>query len=126
MFRQRIGADNSLGIVKFNFTNPYGVYLHDTNSKKYFKTSNRSQSHGCIRLENYIDFANFLIRDDSLNYRADSLKLYFKRQEQRKIKLKNRLPIYTRYYTAEADSMGLRLYIDIYRKDEKLIKMIYY
>lgn len=125
MFRQRIGDDNSLGIVKFNFNNPYGVYLHDTNSKKYFKTSNRSQSHGCIRLENYIDFANFLIRDDSLHYRADSLTLYFSRQEQRKIKLKNRLPIYTRYYTAEADSMGLRLYIDIYRKDEELIKLIY-
>lgn len=125
MFRQRIGDENSLGIVKFNFNNPYGVYLHDTNSKKYFKTSNRSQSHGCIRLENYIDFANFLIRDDSLHYRADSLTLYFSRQEQRKIKLKNRLPIYTRYYTAEADSTGLRLYIDIYRKDEELINMIY-
>ncbi|MCZ8284495.1 MAG: L,D-transpeptidase family protein, partial [Bacteroidia bacterium] len=31
-FRQRIGDDNSLGVVKFNFFNPYGVYLHDTNS----------------------------------------------------------------------------------------------
>ena len=49
-FRQRIGTENSLGIVKFNFNNSFGVYLHDTNSKYYFKTSNRAQSHGCMRL----------------------------------------------------------------------------
>jgi len=124
-FRQRIGNENSLGIVKFNFHNPYGVYLHDTNSKKYFKTSNRSQSHGCIRLEKFEQFADYLIRDDSLHYTHDSLLLYFSKQEQRKIKLKNRLPIYTRYYTAYADSLGLKLYLDIYRKDEELMKLIY-
>lgn len=125
-FRQRIGEENSLGIVKFNFHNPFGVYLHDTNSKRYFKTSNRAQSHGCIRLENFVEFADFLIRDDSLNYRHDSLQVYFTKQEQKKIKLKRPLvPIYTRYYTAHADSTGLKLYLDIYRKDEEMMKMIY-
>lgn len=125
-FRQRIGEENSLGIVKFNFHNPFGVYLHDTNSKRYFKTSNRAQSHGCIRLENFVEFADFLIRDDSLNYRHDSLQVYFTKQEQKKIKLKRPLiPIYTRYYTAHADSTGLKLYLDIYRKDEEMMKLIY-
>lgn len=124
-FRQRIGEENSLGVVKFNFNNPYGVYLHDTNSKRYFKTSSRAQSHGCIRLELFNEFADFLIRDDSLNYTHDSLQVYFAKQEQRKIKLKKPLPIYTRYYTAHADSTGLKLYIDVYRKDEEMMKMIY-
>jgi len=124
-FRQRIGEENSLGVVKFNFNNPYGVYLHDTNSKRYFKTSSRSQSHGCIRLENFIDFADFLIRDDSVHYTHDTLQVYFAKHEQRKIKLKKPLPIYTRYYTAHADSTGLKLYIDVYRKDEEMMKMIY-
>ncbi len=124
-FRQRIGEENSLGVVKFNFNNPYGVYLHDTNSKRYFKTSSRAQSHGCIRLEQFTTFADFLIRDDSLHYTHDSLQVYFAKQEQRKIKLKKPLPIYTRYYTAQADSTGLKLYIDIYRKDEEMMKLIY-
>jgi len=124
-FRQRIGEENSLGVVKFNFNNPFGVYLHDTNSKRYFKTSNRSQSHGCIRLENFIDFADFLIRDDSVHYTHDSLQLYFAKHEQRKIKLKKPLPIYTRYYTTHADSTGLKLYIDVYKKDEEMMKLIY-
>jgi len=124
-FRQRVGEENSLGIVKFNFNNPYGVYLHDTNSKKYFKTSSRAQSHGCIRLEKFTEFADFLIRDDSLHYNHDSLQVYFAKQEQRKLKLKKPLPIYTRYYTAHADSLGLKLYIDVYRKDEEFTKMLY-
>ena len=123
-FRQRIGEENSLGVVKFNFNNPFGVYLHDTNSKRYFKTSSRAQSHGCIRLENFIDFADFLIRDDSVHYNHDSLQVYFAKQEQRKIKLKKALPIYTRYYTAHADSTGLKLYIDVYRKDEDMMNLI--
>ena len=124
-FRQRIGEENSLGVVKFNFNNPFGVYLHDTNSKRYFKTSSRSQSHGCIRLENFIDFADFLIRDDSVHYTHDSLQVYFVKQEQKKIKLKKALPIFTRYYTAHADSTGLKLYIDVYRKDEDMMNLIY-
>lgn len=124
-FRQRIGEENSLGVVKFNFNNPFGVYLHDTNSKRYFKTSNRSQSHGCIRIEKFEELASFLIRDDSLHYTPDSLKVYFARHQQHKLNLKKPLPIYVRYYTAQADSTGLKLYIDIYRKDEDMMKLIY-
>ncbi len=124
-FRQRIGEENSLGVVKFNFHNPFGVYLHDTNSKRYFKTSSRAQSHGCIRLEKFVDFADFLVRDDSVHYTHDSLQVYFAKQEQRKLKLKKPLPIYTRYYTAHADSTGLKLYIDVYRKDEEMMNLIY-
>ena len=124
-FRQRIGDENSLGIVKFNFNNPFGVYLHDTNSKRYFKTSSRAQSHGCIRLEKFNDLADFLIRDDSLHYTHDSLQYYYILEEQRKIRIKKPLPIYVRYYTAYADSNGLKLYIDIYKKDEEMMKLIY-
>lgn len=124
-FRQRIGTENSLGIVKFNFNNMFGVYLHDTNSKHYFKTSNRAQSHGCMRLENYQQLSQFLIRDDSLHYTKDSLTKYFVTPVQKKISLKNPLPILIRYFTAEADSNGLKLYIDIYNKDEPILKMLY-
>ena len=124
-FRQRIGDDNSLGVMKFNFYNPYGVYLHDTNSKRYFKTSSRSQSHGCIRLEKFMDMADFLIRDDSVHYRHDSILLYIIQEQQRRISLRKPLPIYTRYYTASADSTGLKVYLDIYRKDEAMMNLLY-
>ncbi len=125
-FRQRIGNDNSLGICKFNFHNKYGVYLHDTNSKRYFKTFYRFQSHGCMRLEKFVELARFLIRDDTLKLPYDTLKAYFGRQEQKQIDLRKPLPIYVRYYTSTTDSVGnLSNYIDIYRRNEVMMKKVY-
>jgi murein L,D-transpeptidase YcbB/YkuD len=125
-FRQRIGDENSLGICKFNFHNKYGVYLHDTNSKKYFKTLYRWQSHGCIRLEKFVEMARFLIRDDTLRLPYDTLNVYFARQQQQQINLRKPLPIYVRYFTASADSeLNLKIYLDIYRKDEQMMQLLY-
>jgi murein L,D-transpeptidase YcbB/YkuD len=125
-FRQRIGDENSLGIVKFNFNSKYDVYMHDTNSKRYFKTFYRYQSHGCIRLERYMEMARFLIRDDTLKIPYDTLNAYFVREEQKKINLRKPLPIYVRYFTAGVDSLNeLQLFLDVYRKDRQMMKMIY-
>lgn len=125
-FRQRIGNENSLGICKFNFNNKHGVYLHDTNSKRYFKTFYRFQSHGCMRLEQFDAFARFLIREDTLKIPYDTLTAYFNKQEQRQINIKKPLQLYVRYYTATIDSLGnLQKFIDIYRKDEEMMKMVY-
>ena len=38
-------------MVKFDFVNPYAVYLHDTPSKGGFSRYSRTASHGCVRLE---------------------------------------------------------------------------
>lgn len=125
-FRQRIGGDNSLGICKFNFHNKFGIYMHDTNSKRYFKTFYRYQSHGCIRLEKFVEAAKFLIRDDTLKLPYDTLMSYFSTPIQRQIDMKKPFPIYVKYYTVRADdSTGLHMYIDIYRRDEKMMGMLY-
>ncbi|HRH10020.1 MAG TPA: L,D-transpeptidase family protein [Bacteroidia bacterium] len=125
-FRQRIGDENSLGICKFNFNSKYDVYMHDTNSKRYFKTFYRYQSHGCIRLEKYMEMARFLIRDDTLKIPYDTLNAYFIREKQEKINLRKPLPIYVRYFTAGVDSVQqLQLFLDIYRKDRKMMEMVY-
>ena len=50
-FRQRPGASNSLGLVKFMFPNQYDIYLHDTPADSLFARAVRSFSHGCVRLE---------------------------------------------------------------------------
>ena len=50
-FRQRPGAQNSLGLVKFMFPNQFNVYLHDTPADSLFARASRSFSHGCVRLE---------------------------------------------------------------------------
>lgn len=123
--RQRMGDDNSLGILKFNFENKYGVYLHDTDSRRLFKREMRALSHGCIRLEKFIDFAHFLIRDDSIRYPFDSLKMDILKEEQKWVHLRYPLPIYVNYFTAEVGEDGkLFLFMDIYRRDEKMLQAL--
>lgn len=125
-FRQREGEDNSLGVVKFNFNNKHGVYLHDTNAKRYFGKDIRALSHGCIRLEKYMDFAAYLIREDSLKMNRDSLIVYLQRRERKQIAVKKPLPVLIRYFTCEADAEGnIIFFTDIYRKDREFHKVLY-
>lgn len=124
--RQRIGEENSLGVLKFNFNNKYGVYLHDTNNHKLFGKDMRALSHGCIRLEKYIDFSKYLIRDDSLKYPIDSLLFDLFKEEQKYVYLKRPIPIYINYFTVEIDeNQQLFYFIDVYERDKKMLKELY-
>ena len=54
--RQEPGASNALGYIFFPFANQYGIYMHDTASRWLFTEGSRNFSHGCIRLQNPLDF----------------------------------------------------------------------
>ena len=54
--RQEPGAGNALGYIFFPFPNKYGIYMHDTASRWLFTEGSRNFSHGCIRLQNPLDF----------------------------------------------------------------------
>jgi len=58
---QHRGPGNSLGRLKFNLTNPYHIYLHDTNTPGAFSYANRALSHGCVRVQRPFDLACFLL-----------------------------------------------------------------
>ncbi len=124
--RQQIGEDNSLGILKFNFHNKYGVYLHDTDNRRLFNREMRAMSHGCVRLEKFLDFAKFLIREDTLTYPVDSLISDLSKQQQKYVYIRLPIPIYITYFTAEVDKNNeLFLFMDIYKRDEKMLKALY-
>lgn len=123
--RQRIGDDNSLGILKFNFENKYGVYMHDTDNRRLFNREMRALSHGCVRLEKFMDFAKFLIRDDSLKYPFDSLKKDLVIERQKYVYIKHPIPIYINYFTVEVDDCNeLHFFIDVYKRDEKMLRAL--
>lgn len=124
--RQKTGDDNALGILKFEFNNPFGVYMHDTNSHSYFGRETRALSHGCMRLEKFMDLAYYLIRDDSVKMPKDTFDIYIRSGHQRRINVKKPLPIHVRYFTADVDTAGnVMLLGDIYDRDLKMIKVIY-
>ena len=61
--RQRPGPENSLGLIKFDMPNGYDVYMHDTPAQQLFSRSRRDFSHGCIRVENPVELAKWVLRD---------------------------------------------------------------
>ena len=60
---QDSGSNNSLGRLKFNFSNPFSVYLHDTNNKSAFNLHYRGLSHGCVRVEKPLELAFFCLHN---------------------------------------------------------------
>ena len=57
------GASNALGLVKFDMSNKYAIYLHDTNSRSLFGRSQRHLSHGCVRVNDAEGFAALIAQD---------------------------------------------------------------
>jgi L,D-transpeptidase YcbB len=125
---QGSGDDNALGIFKFNFNNPYSVYLHDTNQRYLFANSNRALSHGCVRVQNWEALAFYIARNDSiatkpghpLSYNADSIKTWIANKARKTIMVKKRLPLYIEYFTCEAKNNKIIYYNDVYNEDNLL------
>ena len=123
--RQGIGEDNSLGVLKFNFENKYGVYMHDTDNHRLFGREMRAMSHGCCRLEKFMDFTKFLIRDDSIRYPLDSLKLDLLKEQQKYVYIRHPIAIYINYFTVEVDNYNeIHYFLDVYKRDEKMLKSL--
>jgi L,D-transpeptidase YcbB len=59
--RQKSGAGNALGNVKFMFPNQYSIYLHDTPADHLFDRSKRTLSHGCVRVEDPVKLAGYVL-----------------------------------------------------------------
>jgi murein L,D-transpeptidase YcbB/YkuD len=125
---QSSGDDNALGVIKFNFSNPYSVYLHDTNQRYLFKNSIRSLSHGCVRVQEWQKLAFYLVRNDSmlakqpelLHYNSDSISQWISLKEKHRIDVKNRFPLFIRYFGCELVNGKIKFYDDIYNDDRAM------
>jgi murein L,D-transpeptidase YcbB/YkuD len=59
--QQVAGPYSALGRIKFEMSDPYAVYLHDTPDKYLFHLENRMKSHGCVRVEDPQELAALLL-----------------------------------------------------------------
>jgi len=124
LLRQREGPENSLGVLKFVFDNPYQVFLHDTNAKRLFKSNARALSHGCIRMEKAIELAHYLATGD-LEKKSKIIETYLKQRQRHTVNLLHPIPIHVRYFTCESKGGVFFQYKDIYNMDQKLISLFY-
>ena len=123
--RQREGTENSLGIVKFVFDNPYAVFLHDTNARRLFNSNVRAYSHGCIRVEAAVKLSHYLLTGD-VQAHSSLFNRYLKEKVRHTINFPSSVPIHIRYFTVAVEEDGsLVFYKDLYKRDDPLVKAIY-
>jgi len=118
--RQKPGAGNALGKVKFIFPNSYNIYLHDTPAKTLFSKESRAFSHGCVRVQEPFTLAQYLLRNNE-SWTETKIKTAMNSQKEDWVKLDKPLPVYLLYLTSWVDENGvLNFRDDIYGHDKKL------
>ncbi|MBD2766752.1 L,D-transpeptidase family protein [Hymenobacter sp. BT664] len=123
--RRRPGPNNDLGDIKFIFPNSNDIYLHDTPHRQLFSQSQRSFSHGCVRVQNPLKLATYLLRDKPEWDQQTILDTIATRREKY-IPLKPKLPVYLVYFTAWADADGHPHFRDdIYGHDKNLAQELF-
>lgn len=111
--REGTGCDNPLGVLKFNLTSPYSVYMHDTNLKYVFSSVSRWRSHGCIRIQDPVGLANALLPKP-----VDTafLRACFRHQSPVTQAIPAPVPTFVVYMAAGVNENGVvEYYNDVYR-----------
>ena len=119
-FRQRPGASNSLGLVKFMFPNQFNVYLHDTPADSLFERAARSFSHGCVRVAEPVALAQYVLRDQP-EWDSARIEAAMQAGEEKHVKLKSAIPVYLGYWTARMrPDSTVQFRRDVYGIDQRL------
>jgi murein L,D-transpeptidase YcbB/YkuD len=122
--RQKPGADNSLGLVKFIFPNPDDIYMHDTPAKTLFDFEKRTFSHGCVNVNKAKELAIAMLKDYP-EWTEERINKAMDGTEETTFKLPNKVPIYICYFTSWVNEAGeVSFYQDVYDRDSDLNNLI--
>ncbi|MDB5445145.1 MAG: peptidoglycan binding domain protein [Phenylobacterium sp.] len=122
--QQKAGSKSALGRYKFDFDNPYGVYLHDTPTQTTFAHYGRQASHGCVRLEKPRALAEALLAGDP-TWTPDAIAAAIDKGDTVRARLTQRVPVFIFYWTAFASPDGtMNFRSDPYSWDSLLLQRI--
>ena len=114
MVRQKPGPWNSMGMMKFEMPNDFGIYLHDTPLKEKF-AGDRWISNGCVRLEDYRRFASWVFpREPQPSGQPEEI-----------IKLPRPVPVFMTYFTVAPDPRGVVFRPDPYGFDAQAMPQMF-
>ncbi|MGB8632128.1 MAG: L,D-transpeptidase family protein [Xanthobacteraceae bacterium] len=120
------GEQNALGQIRFNFPNKFLVYQHDSNQKYLFGKDQRDDSHGCMRVQDPLKYAEVLLSivRPGEGYTEDRIHRMFGNNEIN-IQFPTSIPVHLTYQTAFVDDAGrLEFREDIYGRDRALLAVL--
>lgn len=120
LLRQDAGEKNVLGRIKFIFPNPYDIYIHDTPHKNLFEKQKRSFSSGCIRVEEPLLLAKYLLEEG-----AGEVEALVEGGKTKTIVLPEPVKVYIGYWTVWTQGEGeVQFRDDVYGYDRELAEKL--
>lgn len=116
-FTQGAGAGNALGHVKIIYPNKYAIYLHDTPAKAIFEQNSRAESHGCVRVEDALQLAAYLLSDQK-EWDMEKIQETIASGKTVKIKVTRPVKVYHLYWTAWRENGETVFANDVYNLDD--------
>ncbi len=117
--RQRPGPRNALGDIKFMLPNNQNIYLHHTPSTGLFNRARRDFSHGCVRIEDPVALAQWVLHDQP-EWTEARIRESMGLPRPVTARLAEPVPVLLIYQTAVVDGGVLRFVPDIYDQDALL------
>src|SRR5207248_412602 len=120
------GEKNALGRIRFNFPNKFLVYQHDTPDKYMFANDKRAFSHGCMRVQDPVHYAEVLLSlvRPGDGYTEDRIRKMFGTSET-DIQFPTFIPVNLTYQTAFVEDAGkLEIRDDVYGRDRALLAVL--
>ncbi len=117
--RQRPGPRNALGDIKFVFPNRSNIYLHHTPSTLLFERDRRDLSHGCIRVEQPVALATFVLQDKP-EWPQERIRQSMSAGKSSTIRLDAPIPVLIAYGTVLVKQGRIFFFDDIYGLDRVL------
>lgn len=117
--RQRPGPRNALGDIKFVFPNRDNIYLHHTPATELFERGRRDFSHGCIRVEQPVALAKFVLKNMP-EWTEERIRQAMSRGESATLRLAEPVPVLIAYGTSLVKEGRIYFFEDIYGLDRRL------
>jgi murein L,D-transpeptidase YcbB/YkuD len=117
--RQRPGPRNALGDIKFVFPNRDHIYLHHTPSTQLFERTRRDFSHGCIRVEQPVELATFVLQGMP-GWDEARIREAMEAGRSSRLRLQQPVPVLIAYGTALFKSGRMHFFDDLYGHDRVL------
>ena len=123
--RQRPGATNALGLIKFMLPNAHDVYLHSTPAPRLFEQARRTFSHGCIRVSDPVALAEQVMRSTPGDWTREKIVAQMHGSTTLHVPLATPVHVLIVYGTALATEDGaVHFFDDIYGYDRRLESLL--
>lgn len=114
--RQRPGPANAMGDIKFIFPNDMNIFLHHTSTPALFDRHRRDFSHGCIRVEEPVALAQFVLQNQP-QWTEERITEMMSTRTSKTIRLDQPIPVLLHYSTAVVKNDKIYFLPDLYDHD---------